>query len=622
MGDTAFAEPKPPDSYLASLLTQANQQQLFKHPYWHLLLHYRDDVFGGYTSEVDDPNFFLSPTGKTDPYSELEATIRAFFSEDLRGKSQQTPQCAFIARYHWLKAQLDWDPSVPPQQRCNKFDAWFSELNPQGISVIFPSAYMNNPASMFGHSFLRIDQHGQTEQTRILAYTVNYAAEVPPDAGIEFAYKGIFGGYKGYFMSPPYYLKVKEYRDIENRDMWEYRLNFSEKEVTQLLRHVWELGDVYLDYFFFKENCAYHILSLLEIANPKLQLTNQFTLWTVPADAIRLITQQPQLVKEVTYRPSHHTQIKRKRERLPSNQINLLNDLVEDPSAIDRSSFQSLEIDQKAFLLDLALDYLQYKRATDKEQAKARKESNTELLLARSRLGVKSPHLAILPYSSPPEEGHNTSRVSMGGGWRQDEFFEEFSIRAGYHDLLDSDPGYTPDAQIILAAATLRHYEKREKFRLENFTLADVISLAPMDGLFKTPSWKFKIGMETIRFKNCKLCSNGNMNAGIGAALESNLLHREVYFVFSELDANVSGAFNNHYRIGGGVTGGILVNLTKKWKIVGTGGYLGYPLGDHSDDLRFSIGQRYTLAKNFAIRTTYTHHDRDNELLALFQGYF
>lgn len=36
---------------------------------------------------------------------------------------------------------------------------------------------------MFGHTFLRIDQVGQTEQTRILAYTINFAAEVPPTRG-------------------------------------------------------------------------------------------------------------------------------------------------------------------------------------------------------------------------------------------------------------------------------------------------------------------------------------------------------------------------------------------------------------------------------------------------------
>ena len=77
-----------------------------------------------------------------------------------------------------------------------------------------------------------------------------------------------------------------------------------------------------------------------------------------------------------------------------------------------------------------------------------------------------------------------------------------------------------------------------------------------------------------------------------------------------------------NYRVGGGVSGGLMANVTDNWKWLISGGYLGYPLGDHSDDVHISVGQRFTLAKNFALRTTFTHHDRDNELQAIFYGYF
>lgn len=177
---------------------------------------------------------------------------------------------------------------------------------------------------MFGHSFLRVDQQGQTAETRILAYTINYAAEVPPNAGIEFAYKGIFGGYKGFFTTIPYYMKVQEYRDIENRDIWEYRLNFSPDQMRRLLMHAWELGNAYFDYYFFKENCAYHILSLLEVADPALHLTDQFRFSTIPADTIRLLIRHQGLVGEVVYRPARSTQLKRKREGLNEQESSCL----------------------------------------------------------------------------------------------------------------------------------------------------------------------------------------------------------------------------------------------------------------------------------------------------------
>src|SRR5206468_8719432 len=97
------------NSYLKELTRQAREARLSEERYWHLLLHYRRDLTGGYTSEVDDPGFFLAPNGKADPQAELEATLAKFFSDELVGRSSQPTQCAFVARYHWLKSRLAVD---------------------------------------------------------------------------------------------------------------------------------------------------------------------------------------------------------------------------------------------------------------------------------------------------------------------------------------------------------------------------------------------------------------------------------------------------------------------------------------------------------------------------------
>jgi hypothetical protein len=116
--------------------------------------------------------------------------------------------------------------------------------------------------------------------------------------GLDYPVRGIFGGYRGQFSTVPYYLKVQEYRDIENRDIWEYRLNFNEQQIRRLLMHAWELGHASFDYFFFKENCSYHLLSLLEYADPSLHLTERFRFWTVPADTVRVLAAEPGLVRD------------------------------------------------------------------------------------------------------------------------------------------------------------------------------------------------------------------------------------------------------------------------------------------------------------------------------------
>ncbi|MDH3503776.1 MAG: DUF4105 domain-containing protein [Nitrospirota bacterium] len=613
---------EPPSPYLQELLQQAIVGKLHHDRYWHLLLHYRKESFGGHTSEVDDPGFFLSPDGKTDPEAELQATLTYFFSDTLVGRSKQPAQCAFIARYHWLKEKLHFQDSKLFPQACERFVSWLEELNPASITFIFPSAYMDNPASMFGHSFLRVDQKGQTAETNILAYTINYAAEVPPNAGIEFAYKGIFGWYKGFFSTIPYYMKVKQYRDIENRDIWEYRLNFSPEQYHRLLMHAWELGNAYFDYYFFKENCAYHILSLLEVADANLHLTDQFHFGTIPADTIRLLARQKGLVQKISYRPARSTLLKRKREALGKEAASLSSKIINDPQMISQSEFLQLPQNRKTFLLDFASDVLRYKGATDQDKAEDYKAQNRSILVARSHIPIPSAPFPVEPFSLSPEHGHQTIRVGGGVGWRNHEIFEEISFRGAYHDLLDPDPGYTQDAQITLLDLRLRHYHRRDQFRVERFTFANVLSLAPIDSLFMSPSWKLNVGMDTVKTSTCDLCSNGNVNAGAGGALETKMFQREVFFLFGELDANVSGAYKENHRVGGGVSGGVMATITPNWKWLMSAGYLYYPLGDQSDDIPISVSQRWTFAKNFAVRATFTHHDQDNEVLGVFHGYF
>ncbi|WP_455388254.1 DUF7843 domain-containing protein, partial [Petrachloros mirabilis] len=157
--------------YLAELIAQARLQKLADEREWHVLLHYRTRLFGGYESEQDDPGFFMSSHGKTDPQAELEATLSRFFSDEPVGRSKQPAQCAFVARYHWLKEKLVFDDMRLKPIVCERFERWYADFEVQSITLIFPSAFMNNPASMFGHTLLRVDQKGQTEQTRILAYT-------------------------------------------------------------------------------------------------------------------------------------------------------------------------------------------------------------------------------------------------------------------------------------------------------------------------------------------------------------------------------------------------------------------------------------------------------------------
>ncbi len=372
-----------------------------------------------------------------------------------------------------------------------------------------------------------------------------------------------------------------EYRDIENRDIWEYRLTFTQDQIRRLLMHAWEMGNASFDYFFLKENCSYHLLALLEYADPTLHLTDQFLFWTVPADTVRLITKQPGLVGDIAYRPSRSTLIRRKREQLSTPEQGLVRRLVGDVSLVRSSDeLKALPITRQAFVLDVVSDYLRYKSESGKSEQSIYREQNRTVLAARSGLRIPSEDLAIRPFAKQPEIGHRTSRASVGGGWRNNDTFEELTVRVGYHDLLDSEPGYTPGAQIEVGSVSLRHYNRADQARVERATVLNILSLAPMDALFMSPSWKVNLGMQTIRHGGCELCSNWNFNTGAGRLDGAHIFFGVRCILHLPKPTRIiARRWDERHRIGGGGTAGMLADLTERWRILLSTSYLRYALG-------------------------------------------
>ncbi|MFT7087334.1 MAG: hypothetical protein ACJAZX_000765 [Rickettsiales bacterium] len=88
------------EPYQQNLIQKSKDLDLANDQDWLHMLYYQKNIFGGQTSIIDSPNFFLSPNGKTDPKKELESTITALFNQK---------QCDFKGRYEWLKEKLNFD---------------------------------------------------------------------------------------------------------------------------------------------------------------------------------------------------------------------------------------------------------------------------------------------------------------------------------------------------------------------------------------------------------------------------------------------------------------------------------------------------------------------------------
>jgi hypothetical protein len=593
------------NAYLEELVQRARQAGLSQRAEWLNLLHYKPYVYWpGSRSLADDPEFFNAPRGKTDAVAELEATLAAFFSTAEETDKTQNPQCRFIARYQWLKQELQFDPARLPPQPCKRFYQWRASLDPHAITLVFPAAYLNNPASMYGHTLLRIDAKDQDEKTRLLAYSISYAAGTDETSGLIFAVRGLFGGYPGVFSITPYYLKVREYSDIENRDVWEYQLTLTPEEIDRLLMHVWELGPTRFDYYFFDENCAYHLLSLLEVARPGLPLTDRFRWWAIPSDTVRAVTDQPGLLKRVVYRPASVTIMQERLKHMPATGRGLARDLGKQKIDANDSRVRELPALDQAGTLELGYEYAAYETATGHNQAPNAVAHRRELLLARSRLPVPPQKPEIPVPAVRPDEGHKTSRIGIGTGSRDGRRFGEIHLRPTYHDLLDHDAGYTRGAQIQFFDMRFRHYQDDDGLRLEDFKPLDIASVSPRNDFFSPVSWKINVGWTRKHLADGAEPLVFRLNGGPGLAYAAPRLFggNAVYYGFLEVALDASKRFESNYSLGAGPAIGLLADISDRWAVNLKARSLRYGLGDDHWARELVLEQRYALGRQSALR--------------------
>lgn len=441
----------------------------------------------GTESEIDDERFFFAPDGKTDAKAELYATIDAFFNET--HFDDNASACRFPARKAWLQEQLDIKDF--PKVHCEAYEKILERLNPKSATLVFPSAHINSPASMFGHTFIRIDSH---YKSKLLSYAINYAADADPSKanGIVFAIKGLFGGYYGQYSLLPYYEKLKEYRDTEQRDIWEYDLNLDAAEVLRMTQHIWELNNTHSHYYFFTENCSYNMLWLLEVARPSVHLREYFTYAVIPLETVH-VAKEEKLIEDIKYRASKRTILLRYEEILDKEYLHFPRALVTRekklPQIIDNTN---INIQQKRYILEASLEYLEYSYSKNAMTKEEYLKLFHALSTARASLGIGT----NIEIQTPPEasQSHRALRLSTAFGTRSGESVGFLGLRPAYHDLKDTPYGFLRGTQIEFANLELSY--SKDALKVEEATIISIASIAQRSEFFDSFSWRMKSGWD------------------------------------------------------------------------------------------------------------------------------
>jgi len=470
--------------FIANITNATEISQLANQSYWLKLGHYGPAIQTRWKSTIDNPDFFLATQGKTNPQAELMATIAAFKHSD--GSSIA---CRYPARYQWLKSKLNanW-----PQLNCPKLSQWRQTIDPKSITLVFPTAFMNSPSSMFGHTLLRIDANGQNRDRELVAFAVNFAAAPDEnDNAALFAFKGLVGQYPGAFSLMPYYRKVREYSDLESRDIWEYQLNFTPEQVQRILLHLWELVDARFDYYFLDENCSYQLLALLQLGSEELDLVSSFKFSAIPSETVAVLKQHG-LLNPPQYRPAIGTKLLHYAQSLNPAQFNASADIVQH----NRSVPDSFTSSEQAAILEMSYEWLNYNFY---DQGLSRSEIAprlTNLLYQRSLLKVASPYSEPTQPLYSPDAGHGSARIGVGISQIDAQSTElDLSWRLAYHDLFDRAGGFIAGAQISFLDARLS-IDHTGDSKLEQLYLLDAMSLAPHNRIFNSWSWNVRAGFD------------------------------------------------------------------------------------------------------------------------------
>ncbi|MFL6876157.1 DUF4105 domain-containing protein [Pseudomonas marginalis] len=575
--------------YAAPHLDDQRLQQLANDPFWLSLGHYEAGKVSGWRSYVSEKKFFLAADGAHHPDAELKATVEALYAPASLGEKHA--QCVYPARTRWLKDQLHLTDL--PAVDCKEFKQWFKDVAPHSAVMIFPAAYLNSPSSMFGHTLLRIDQADvQSNKTALLSYAINFGAYIEgSDNSILYAWKGLMGGYPGLFALVPYQEKLSEYRSLENRDLWEYRLNLTQVETERMVEHVWELKQIQFDYFFFDENCSYRLLELLQVARPGLRLTEQFPLTAIPTDTVKAV-KDAGLVEKIDYRPSRERELLERAKPLNSDEQQWVLKVSDDQQQLQEPAFKALPRERQALIIDAAYRLGRY-RANGLERDTARSQRSFELLRAINQ--NPAPDLTITP-PGLPENGHESRTWQAGIGTRGDKAFGEYGLRMAYHDLNDNAEGFPLGAQIEILQMKLRQYEGNH-WQLQQLDLATIRSLTPRNALLQPWSWQVTGGLERVPGKHDDDTLVAHVNGGAGGTWQ--LRDDMLGFALGTVRVEHNNDFNEAISPAAGFNTGVL------WK---------NPLGNLSLEAKgdfftngevrrsLSLNQQWELSRNLGLR--------------------
>ncbi|HYX35511.1 MAG TPA: DUF4105 domain-containing protein [Oligoflexus sp.] len=495
---------------------QAHKLALADDEVWQRLLFYeRHSLVRGPHGLVDDPLFYLARDGKSNASAELAATLEAFFQLQTATEPDQHALCRFPARRSYLEQKMEGLATSLPKVSCPRFETWWKDRHYESVSLVFSSFYPDNPASMFGHIFLRLHRSQRGASSDLLDDSINFAAFTNTNNPLLYNIKGVSGYFPGRFSLMPYYMKIQEYNNLESRDLWEYPLKASKEQLQRILLSLWEFGPHFANYYYFDDNCSYVMLMLMETGDVSWNLTGQNRVWSTPSSSLKAVVDQPGFILETRFRPSALSRYQERYDQLSGSEKHRFAQLI-DPKKSGEKRETSVRV------LDSVLEYIDFQEKLAGTQAPVRFAAlRHDLLLQRSQAGEAPLALERRPADRDPRLAVSESWVMLSGAERDDQSFLRLSWQPVLHDLLGENKGYANDMQLQIMPMSFSLDLESQTVALDKVDVLNVISVQPYNRRLQPKSWMFQLGYERqvlCQSEIQRICPESRLSYSRGAA--------------------------------------------------------------------------------------------------------
>lgn len=451
----------------ASAEENQDQSHLGKGREWMKLLH---------DFKIQQKLFYISEDPSPLTLVEFKKNVEAF-------QSDPNYSCDFPARSRLLR-NFYKSPAV----KCPALDKWKKSVTGEKVSLVYVSQYVSNPASAFGHTFLLFHRKGTPFH---LNPTISNAAQIPEEiSNFEYATKGLFGGFPAQFSEDSFYLKVQEYSNIENREMWVYDLNFSADQIDQLLNHIWELSHRgFQNYRFLNQNCAVNLFNALAAVHPDLEFVSS-SFYVLPSTTTKLLSP---ITTKIDYLPSLREKVLLRSQNLNSDDIKILK------SALQNS--EELKTSQNPEVADLVLENFELERIHQDGKLSERQQREWQsALLHRASLGTKSTDLNFRRPEAP-DQALSPMKFTLGGGNLENKAITSAAFSPFSHSLLEKSAGFLPFSEFVLLET---EFQKIAEVSRWNFHLIKMANYPVQTLLDSKWSWRLQMGAGSLN--SCESC--------------------------------------------------------------------------------------------------------------------